>query len=200
MLARFLTAKAAAAAAAVLLSAGTAAAANGTLPDAAQAAASGVLAKVGVTVPGSDSQGHSDGHGRSAEHPAGTDAPETTPSSGPNAHAAFGLCTAAHANDGHPDEHADVFPAATCDVDHPGNADGTHGTPTDPGSQGRSHKPSSSSEHPPATTPGDDAEGSDGHEAEAGTDTASQHDGGASATGAAASAAGAGNRGNHGRP
>jgi hypothetical protein len=66
---------------AVLLTAGAASAATGSLPGAAQDAASAALAKVGITVPGTDEHAgtHPDTRGSSGEHAHGapTGAPET---------------------------------------------------------------------------------------------------------------------------
>ena len=207
MLTKSRSAKAAVAAAILLLSAGTAAAA-GALPGAAQDAASAALEKVGVSVPGanSHSNGHADSRGKSADDHTSSDAgddtngtdggaPEaTTPETGPNAHAEFGLCTAFEASGERAHNQHENFPF-NC------GSDDTHGKPADPGSRGRDHQPASAPEDqsgnapeaPPADDPSDDA-------AQTGTDTAGEHDGGASAPGAAASSAGAGNRGDHGRP
>jgi hypothetical protein len=176
MLTKMLSLKAAAAASAVLLGAGTAAAATGSLPNSAQTTASDVLHEIGISVPGSDS--HSDGHANiqsdSTDHTTGavgaasdesegseaSDTPETSETSeegnGPNVHATFGLCTARAANDGHPDTHSAVFPsAATCaSVTHPGNDEGA-----DPGTGSSTETAGTGStidhpEGPPTGTPG----------------------------------------------
>lgn len=195
MLTKSRSAKAAVAAAIMLLSAGTAAAA-GALPGAAQDAASAALEKVGVSVPGANS--HSNGHdarGKSADHTS-SDASDDTdgtdggaPETGPNAHAEFGLCTAQAAGG---QAHADDFPF-NCDASHPGK-------PADPGSQGRAHQPASAPEDQSGNAPEDPSgDNASDDAAQNGMDTASQHED-ASDTGAAASSAGAGNRGDHGRP
>lgn len=155
MLTKSRSAKAAVAAAIMLLGAGTAAAA-GALPGAAQDAASAALEKVGVSVPGADSHsdGHADARGKSADHTTndasddtdGTDgeaAEAATPETGPNAHAEFGLCTAKAAGG---QAHADDFPF-DCDASHPGKSDESQGKPEDPGSQGRAHHPEDPSAH-----------------------------------------------------
>jgi len=122
MVSRVLAVKAAAAAA-VLLSAGSAAAATGSLPFGMQNVASHVLAKLGISVPGTSTTGHGDSHGASAGHQGH--------STGPNAHAAFGLCTAeaAHSASGHePNAHATVFPSTTTCTSVPHSGNGTENT------------------------------------------------------------------------
>jgi hypothetical protein len=118
MLSKVLTIKAAAVMA-VALSAGTAAAATGSLPGGAQSTASVVLAKIGISVPGSNNhaKGHAGSHGKAAK--------TSGHGHGPSSNANFGLCTAeeAHADSGHqPNAHATVFPSSTTctSVPHPG--------------------------------------------------------------------------------
>ena len=149
MTSKVLSFKAAAAASAVLLSAGTAAAATGSLPGSAQTTASHVLRDIGISVPASDDhhESHATTRGESADHTtaarstaangstadddaegaAETGSSDPDEGKGPNRAATFGLCTASAANDGHPNVHADVFPsAATCaSTTHPGESEGT---------------------------------------------------------------------------
>ena len=151
MLAELITAKVLAAAAVVVIGAGSAAAATGTLPGAAQATASDMLAKVGVSVPSPNghANGHGDIRGKSGTHPV--NAPSTASTTGPDAHADFGLCTAQAAAAGHPNTTATVFPSATtCStVVHPGQGNppanpgsqGQGNPPANPGSQGQGHEP-----------------------------------------------------------
>ncbi len=170
MLTKTLSAKAAVAAAAILFGVGTAAAA-GALPGAAQDAASDALETVGVSVPGANnhSDGHADTRGKSADDHTSSDASDTnddtdgtdgdaseatTPETGPNAHAEFGLCTAQAAGG---QAHADAFPF-DCDASHPGNSDDSSGKPEDPGSQGRAHHPAD----PSASSAGADNRGNHG--------------------------------------
>jgi hypothetical protein len=212
MLSKILTAKAAAAATAVLLSAGTAGAATGNLPDAAQGIASRMLIKVGVSVPGPNSHSdvHPDTRGTSADQPAGGD---TTSPSGPDAHADLGLCTAQAAMAEH--SQATVFPSDCPAVTHPGapsdpGSQGVAHQPPDPGSQGEANKPSTPA-GPPASTPASDtapvstpngglaATSDSGTGAAQGTTTASDHDG-ANSTGATASSSGSANTSDRGRP
>jgi hypothetical protein len=106
-----------------------------------------------VPSPNSHSKGHPGIRGKSANHQS------STSGNGPNAHATFGLCTAATASAGHPNTNATVFPSAeTCStVEHPGppaDAD-NHGSgkPADPGAQGADHKPATTPNGPPSSTP-----------------------------------------------
>jgi hypothetical protein len=126
VLAKVLTAKAAAAAAVVLLGAGTAAAATGSLPAGAQSTAKGVLSKIGVSVPGPNSESTT-GQNTSSD----TKGPSSTAGdSSANSHVNFGLCNAAVKSAGHPS--STVFPSATAcaSVTHPGKHKGLDETTT----------------------------------------------------------------------
>jgi hypothetical protein len=137
-------------AAAVLLGGGTAAAATGSLPAGVQNAASTVLAKIGISVPGPNNSGH--------DHPGtgGKSAGHAHHGKGPNAHATYGLCTAAeaHADSGHtPNPHATVFPSTTTctSVTHPGQGSGNSSKPQDTpttATEGPSGPPSSTPQGP----------------------------------------------------
>jgi hypothetical protein len=150
MVSKVLSLKAAAAASAVVLSAGTAAAATGSLPSSAQTTAAHVLHDIGISVPGSDDQheAHATTRADATEHAPGvrstavntstapddpegaaeTESSDPDEGKGPNSAATFGLCTASAANDGHPNVHAEVFPsAATCaSTTHPGESEGSN--------------------------------------------------------------------------
>jgi hypothetical protein len=212
VLAKVLSAKAAAVAAVVLLSASGAAAATGSLPDSAQQVASDALAKVHISVPAPNSHAgdHPGSRGKSADH-ANTTHTTGSNTTGPNAHADFGQCTAQAASAGHPNSNSPVVSATDCaNVTHPGNGAGSDdgNKPDDPGSQGRDHKPSTTPAGPPSSTPGSDHahattpnQGDASHgAAHDGTSTATQHGGGASSTGNGASSSGSGNADDHGRP
>jgi hypothetical protein len=194
MIKRLISAKVAAAAALLAFSATGAAAATGSLPGAAQQTASDALAKVGISVPGPNDHaaGHADTRGASADHPT-TDATDTTdttekPAHEPNEHAAFGQCTAAAARAQHSSTTVTTVAEDTCStVVHPGQG---NGKPADPGSQADDHKPESTPPSTPTSAPES--------ESEHGTDIASQHDGGASSTGADAASRGRDNAANHG--
>jgi hypothetical protein len=163
MLAKLLTAKAAAVVAVAALAATGAAAATGSLP--------GVNSHAG-------------------SHPNSPNTPNSsTPTTGPNAHADFGLCTAEKAAAGHPNSAATVFPSSsTCSgVAHPGSANDTNGQGSPPSSI--PGPPSSVPAGPPSGTPGS---------SHAPVNTPNQ--GSNNATGSAASSAGAGNSSNRGRP
>jgi hypothetical protein len=204
VLSQLITAKVAATAALVVLGVGGAAA-TGSLPGAAQSTAAEALATVGISVPGANghSAGHADTRGESTTHtststgagpsadggvtskvddPAGT--------GGPNAHAQFGLCTAASASAGHPNTNATVFPSAeTCStVVHPGNGSGGPAT----GATGAigSHQPANAA-GPPASTPAAGV---------APVTTPNLGSAAAGHPGRAAAAKGAGNSTSHGRP
>ena len=147
MLSKVLTIKAAAVMA-VVLSAGTAAAATGSLPGGAQSTASMVLAKIGISVPGSNNhvKGHAGSHGKGAK--------TSGHGHGPNSNADFGLCTAeeAHADSGHqPNAHATVFPpSTTCtSVTHPGQGAGNTSKAQDSSSSTTTERPNG----PPPSTP-----------------------------------------------
>jgi len=155
----FTKAKLAAAGLAGALTLTTGLAAANALPGAAQSAASDALAEVGVSVPNpnSHSAGHANNRGKSVNH--NTSSPGSANStSGPNAHADFGLCTAAEAHqDNGAQPKSSVFPSATtCStVVHPGQGTQAddHGKPANPGSQGQANKPSSTPAGPPSSTP-----------------------------------------------
>jgi len=133
-------------------------AAANALPSAAQGVASDALANVGVNVPNPNS--HSGAHpgtrGKSADHNTSSSANSDNDTTGPNAHADFGLCTAAEAHqDNGAQPKSSVFPSATtCStVAHPGQgAEPDTGKPASPGSQGQANKPSTPA-GPPSSTP-----------------------------------------------
>src|SRR5205823_5359755 len=89
---KIVTAKAAAAAGVVLLTATGAAAATGSLPGAAQQIASDALSKVGISVPGHNAHAgaHPDSHGTSADHANNGESDQHGNTTGPNEHAQFG--------------------------------------------------------------------------------------------------------------
>lgn len=130
-------------------------AAANALPGAAQSVASDALDKVGVSVPNPNnhSAGHAGTRGKSGDHTTSSSATPGGATTGPNAHADFGLCTAEEAHqDNGAQPKSSVFPSATtCStVVHPGQ-----GTPHDnanPSSEGDTHKPASAG--PPSSTPG----------------------------------------------
>lgn len=153
------TAKLAAAGLAGALTLTTGLAAANALPGAAQSVASDTLAKVGVSVPNpnSHSASHPDGRGKSAEHTNSSSPGAANGATGPNAHADFGLCTAAEAHqDNGSEPKSTVFPSATtCStVAHPGQSGQPDtGKPANPGSQGQGHKPSSTPAGQPSSSP-----------------------------------------------
>jgi hypothetical protein len=140
---------------ALVLTTGLAAA--NALPGAAQSTASDALAKVGVSVPNpsSHSSGHANTRGKSGGHPTSSPATPADATTGPNAHADFGLCTAAEAHqDNGAQPKSTVFPSATtCStVVHPGK--GTQHDNANPGREGDANKPASTPAGPPSSTPG----------------------------------------------
>jgi hypothetical protein len=134
-------------------------AAANALPGAAQSVASDTLAKVGVSVPNpnSHSSGHADTRGKSGDHATPSSATPADATTGPNAHADFGLCNAAEAHqDNGAQPKSTVFPSATtCStVVHPGQGAPSNGSPANPGSEGQGNKPASTPAGPPSSTPG----------------------------------------------
>ena len=156
-----LSARTAAVASALVLAGATAAAAaTGSLPGPAQDTAASVLSHVGISVPNTAGQGTGDQQ---------TTDSGTNSSTGPNANALFGLCTAvaAHAKHG-VQPHSTVFPSAsTCTtVTQPsGTTGGTGNTGTSTGDSGTAPSgagqpagtpvgpPSSLPVGPPSSTP-----------------------------------------------
>lgn len=168
---KIVTAKTAAVAGVLMLTATGAAAATGSLPGAAQQFASDALSKVGISVPGPNSHAgeHPDSHGKSADHTNNGQSDDHTQTTGPNAHAQFGQCNAQAASAGHPNEHSAVANATGCtDVTHPGNANGAHDGGTKPESNGNggtnnggtnngangNHGSQSTDHGPPSSSPG----------------------------------------------
>ena len=145
-----LSARTAAVASALVLAGATAAAAaTGSLPGPAQDTAASVLSHVGISVPNNAGQGTGDQQ---------TTDSGTNSSTGPNANALFGLCTAvaAHAKHG-VQPHSTVFPSAsTCTtVTQPsGTADGTNGSTSDSGTApSGTSQPSGTPVGPPSSVP-----------------------------------------------
>lgn len=208
MLRKVLTAKAAAVAGALLLTTTGAAAATGSLPGAAQTAASDALAKVGITVPGPNSHAgtHAGTHPDSQGHHGANDSTTVTTipeTNGPNEHAHFGQCNAQAASDGHPNPHSAVAGATDCtNVTHPGNGNGTSQSskPDTHGDSSEDHTPTSTPAGPPPSTPGSDhshvrtpdhGEASDGHGSTTSTTDSIADD---------ADSGGPGSSGGHGHP
>jgi len=195
MLGKVLTAKAAAIAGALMLTATGAAAATGSLPGAAQQVASDALSKVGISVPGHNSHAgeHPDSRGKSADHTNGT-SDDNTHTTGPNEHAQFGQCTAQAASAGHPDDHSAVSGATDCtNVTHPGNASDDHGQSGDDHGQSGDHTPAG----PPASTPASDhAHADTPNQGSRGDDHGKTTD----STANDAGSSGTGTTGDHGRP
>jgi hypothetical protein len=120
---RAITARAATAAAIIVLGASGAAAATGSLPNSAQSTAQSVLSTIGVTVPGPNSHSTTNVSTNDEDHGTTTTTSttstsevkdnNTTPTTqGPNANADFGLCTAAEAHqDNGAQPQSTVFPA-----------------------------------------------------------------------------------------
>jgi hypothetical protein len=136
ILAKLLTAKAAAAVAVAALAATAAAAATGSLPG-----VNGSLPGVNGSLPGVN--------GHAGSHP---NTPNSSTTTGPNAHANFGLCTAETAAAGHPSTTATVFPSpTTCTtVVQPGSANNPNGSAHNP--NGSAHNPNGST-GPPSSVP-----------------------------------------------
>jgi hypothetical protein len=156
-------------------------AAANALPGAAQSTASDALAKVGVSVPNPNSHSsvHANTRGKSGDHPTSSSATPADATTGPNAHANFGLCTAAEAHqDNGAQPKSTVFPSATtCStVVHPGQ--GTQHDNANPGSEGEANKPASAG--PPSSTPGNAPVGTPNS---GGTSTANTASDGHSSTG-----------------
>lgn len=216
MLSKILTVKAAVAAGAVLLGAGTAAAATGSLPSSAQSAVHGALANLDISVPNGNTNSST------------TDSGKSSSSGKANANALPGLCNAASHNGTitttsnpkttKPNSHS-VFgsiTSSTCSgVSAPGNSgtagsgtsDSTGGATPDSGSgTGQGGKPSSVPPGPPSgvstpasvNTPNRGTSGTSGSGASSsGLGTASGSDSGASSTGSGAASSGAGNGASH---
>lgn len=133
----------------MLTTAGAAAAATGALPGAAQQTARDMLARVGVTVPGPDSHanGHADTRGNSNATQTSTDQtstdqattdqarPSAQPSSAGKGAEISGLARTTTATG--VDKGAEISTLASGGKSQAGQ----HGTPSDPGSQGTTHRP-----------------------------------------------------------
>jgi hypothetical protein len=198
MLGKVLSAKAAALAGVVMLTATGAAAATGSLPGAAQQVASDALAKVGISVPGPNSHAgeHPDSRGSSAVHTSNGKSDDTTHTTGPNAHAQFGQCTAQAASAGHPNDNSAVSGATDCtNVTHPGNPSDDHGQST--GDHGASGDHTSTPAGPPTSTPASDhAHAGTPNKGSSGDDHGKTTD----STANDAGSSGTGTTGDHGRP
>jgi len=200
MLGKVLTAKVAAVAGALMLTATGAAAATGSLPGAAQQVASDALSKIGISVPGHNSHAgeHPDSRGKSADH-ANKGQSDDDHTTGPNEHAHFGQCTAQAASAGHPNDNSAVAGATDCtNVTHPGNSSGDdHGQSGDDHGSSGEHTPPSTPAGPPASTPGSDhAHATTPNQGQSGED----HSNSTASTANDAGSSGTGTSGDHGRP